>query len=786
MSIRSYREWTRDEAGRRALAFGQGVEAAARFFDEAGPFVEARFHVTSIHPDAPVAWDHGFVLRLFDEAVLDCEAPAGETFGYENTPLVREFKSLWEMKLELPKKPPVLVVEVLAKERGPSRNRNPMGDTAEIVAFLPKRLAPNISKLGQFDSRAWSGPTWRDCQDDPRTKRPRFAQVFPVRRSFVSDGALESVVAIAPRAEGGVYVLNRHALVAVSPGGEVSKVLDIGPASGGAVAASMVVDGAGNVWIGTGKGLLLREPSGEVKRFGAQHGIKSALGVAIAPDGRVFVGGKEGLFVRAEAEGAWSLVHPDLDGEEIGAVYAGEDGTIWTTGHKAVHRVRPDGTVDKLGRRQGVVSTVRLIPLPDGTAWVVPSLGPVLRVAATAPSAMPCPIAQNLAPEGLYHGFVGKDGTRLVVTRSAHVIRIAEGAVPRYFVFENTCKEIRKETMWFPHVCLSNEGDLYVTTGKVLSVARAGDLAAAGQGTPINADLPHFAHIEPILLRPGSGQASGGDVVDFNGRTVVLTGTLGSMTRAEAEKLLVARGAVLSDSISKKTHYLIAGSKAGSKLAKAEQLGVKVLGEDALLALNRKKAPSELFPMSDQPGGPTANLARDLMRRLAESSAPMTKEQWKKILTKHKKFLNAGGGGGAFHSLEASGMVMAVYADAGGADRDDQASLQRQRFPADFDAKKAHLPWASGVAMIAEKVDFSGANLSHGNYTDAFMAGARFDGANLSSSDFSRTDFSGASFRDADLRSADFENADLTGADFTGAKLAGARFPGAKLAGVIV
>ena len=174
------------------------------------------------------------------------------------------------------------------------------------------------------------------------------------------------------------------------------------------------------------------------------------------------------------------------------------------------------------------------------------------------------------------------------------------------------------------------------------------------------------------------------------------------------------------------------------------------------------------------------------MRRLAESSAEMTKEKWKKLLAKHKKFLDAGGAGGAFHSLEASGLVMAVYAGASGGKRDDQASLQRSRLPAEFDAKKAHLPWASGVAMIAEKVDFSGANLSHGNYTDAFMAGARFDGASLVGSDFSRTDFKGASFRDADLSGADFENADLSGADFTGAKLAGARFPGAKLDGVIV
>nr|WP_281319187.1 pentapeptide repeat-containing protein [Polyangium sp. y55x31] len=813
VSIRSYREWTRDEAERRALALGPNIETAARFFDEAGPFVEARFHVKSIHPDAPIAWDHGFVLRLFDEAVLQCDAPAGDSFGYEDTPITRENKTVWTMKFELDqkKKLPVLVVDVLAKQRGAGRNHNPMGDTAEFVAFLPKRLAPNIEKLGYFQSRAWSGPTWRQCEDDPRTKRPRFAEVLPVRRSFVLDTRLESIVGTAPRAEGGVYVLTSLLLAAVSRNGEVTPIFEVGAVSGGAVGKSIAVDGAGNVWIGTAKGLVLRERSGEVTRFGAKHGIKSAVGVAIGPEGRVFAGGKEGLFVRAEAGGSWSPVHPDLDGEDIAAVYAGEDGTIWATSSKGVCRVRPDGTLDKIGKRQGVGAAMRLIPLPDGTAWVVPASGPVVRIAATAPSATPCPIAQNVAPEGIWDGFVGKDGTRLLATTAAHVVEIEEGRAPRCFAFENTCDAFRDETMWFPRVCLSDEGDLFVTTGRGLSIVRAEDLASARQGAPINADLPHFGHIEPVGLQPGSGEASGGEVVDFKGKTVVLTGTLGTMMRAEAEKLLVAHGAVLSDSVGKKTDYLIAGAKAGSKLAKAEQLGVKVLGEDALTALKQgKTAPAaakadvkapkpakappkkeasdlaRLFPHSDEPGGPTENLERGLMRSLAESSAPMTPEQWKKIVAKHKKFLDAGGGGGRFHSLEVSGLVMAVYQGTKKGRKDDQASLQRHRLPADFDAKNAHLPWASGVAMIAEKVDFSGADLSWGAYTDAFMAGARFDGAKLAHADFSRTDFTGASFRDADLSGADFEHCDLRGADFTGAKLAGARFPGAKLDGVIV
>jgi DNA ligase (NAD+) len=67
------------------------------------------------------------------------------------------------------------------------------------------------------------------------------------------------------------------------------------------------------------------------------------------------------------------------------------------------------------------------------------------------------------------------------------------------------------------------------------------------------------------------------------GQTFVITGTLESMTRDEAQAKLEQLGAKVADAISKKTTALIAGAKAGSKLAKAEKLGVKVLDEQAFL-----------------------------------------------------------------------------------------------------------------------------------------------------------------------------------------------------------
>jgi DNA ligase (NAD+) len=80
--------------------------------------------------------------------------------------------------------------------------------------------------------------------------------------------------------------------------------------------------------------------------------------------------------------------------------------------------------------------------------------------------------------------------------------------------------------------------------------------------------------------RPAAGR--------FAGKIFVLTGTLSGMTRIEAQEAIVARGGKVSGSVSKNTHYVLAGAEAGSKLAKAAQLGVSIIDEDAFAAMLRE------------------------------------------------------------------------------------------------------------------------------------------------------------------------------------------------------
>ena len=84
------------------------------------------------------------------------------------------------------------------------------------------------------------------------------------------------------------------------------------------------------------------------------------------------------------------------------------------------------------------------------------------------------------------------------------------------------------------------------------------------------------------VVWPESGPAKPQRAGPLDAKTVVLTGTLASMSRDEAKSRLQVLGATVSGAVSKKTDFVVAGADAGAKLSKARELGVQIIDEEHL------------------------------------------------------------------------------------------------------------------------------------------------------------------------------------------------------------
>ena len=147
-------------------------------------------------------------------------------------------------------------------------------------------------------------------------------------------------------------------------------------------------------------------------------------------------------------------------------------------------------------------------------------------------------------------------------------------------VGEATAKDLAQHFGSLDKLIAANEADLHVVRDVGPIVAQSivqffaeshnlevvGKLRAAGVHWPESAGLQQSAGI-------------------LAGRTLVLTGTLPTLTRDVAKGLVEAAGGKVAGSVSKKTDYVVAGAEAGSKLVKAQELGVTILDEAGLLAL---------------------------------------------------------------------------------------------------------------------------------------------------------------------------------------------------------
>ncbi|MCO5103204.1 MAG: NAD-dependent DNA ligase LigA [Burkholderiaceae bacterium] len=133
---------------------------------------------------------------------------------------------------------------------------------------------------------------------------------------------------------------------------------------------------------------------------------------------------------------------------------------------------------------------------------------------------------------------------------------------------------------------------LNATTDELLQVPDVGPVVAEAIHTFLA--QPHNLEVVEQLRACGvhwpEGPPAERTTLPLAGQTVVLTGTLPTLTREDAKTMLEAAGAKVAGSVSKKTHYVVAGEDAGSKLAKAQELGVAVLDETGLMALLGKSA----------------------------------------------------------------------------------------------------------------------------------------------------------------------------------------------------
>jgi DNA ligase (NAD+) len=147
-------------------------------------------------------------------------------------------------------------------------------------------------------------------------------------------------------------------------------------------------------------------------------------------------------------------------------------------------------------------------------------------------------------------------------------------------VGEATAKELARHFGQLDAIMAASEDAL-------LQVADVGPVVAHSIRTFF--DQVHHREVVQALRDAGlnwaEGEALAPTEMPLAGITVVLTGTLQSMGRDEAKEKLEALGAKVAGSVSKKTHYVVAGAEAGSKLDKAQALGVPVLGDEGLALL---------------------------------------------------------------------------------------------------------------------------------------------------------------------------------------------------------
>lgn len=234
----------------------------------------------------------------------------------------------------------------------------------------------------------------------------------------------------------------------------------------------------------------------------------------------------------------------DFYGLEVGQVAALETGRTYDTdveGHRAGDPIpRKDGTPSKRRYRTTVESHRAGDPILVGETIAEKVVGELLRSKER-------PLSRVLFALGIRH--VGKSVAELLASRFGTMEALLAADEGEIAAIDGVGPKIAQSVRQFLSV-----PDNLAVIGRLRDAGLAMEQEAADEDAPT-----------PLA-----------------GLTFVLTGTLSGRTRGEAKAALQALGAKVTGSVSKRTSYVVAGEAAGSKLAKAEELGVPVLDEEAL------------------------------------------------------------------------------------------------------------------------------------------------------------------------------------------------------------
>jgi uncharacterized protein YjbI with pentapeptide repeats len=781
VNVEKYQELKTKEAIRSAILRGEDTEYAHHFFESQNEeyWVEITIFVNTIHPDACVELDELFFTRVLDEAVSDWQNP--NSIDYDKTPLRLLYPNLWDYPKELNS---VILVSTLNYFPGKPMDKyaGGMDDAVEATVYIPKKYVPNIEGLNYWDSRAWGGVNRISVINEPKKM---------VVKKIDRDEFISSNTKLVKN----FFKFDKETKSWSAEKLEISDNIEESKSS----------------WSITTKGVLYKLGEKEVlhtKKTGLHANKINRL--FHLSDGRVLAYSNSGLSVFENEK--WSIIN-NYTVKGIENILVDDNDNIWLHKGKKVEVITKNYDLKSFDEvREKYLSSFNL--LKDNKA-ILKSSNSIVLFDLKSMSSKKLVSYDTINEKSFSYVRTDKNNNIWGIS-NGHLVLFRDGEKPIYFIYEEKLPSKLKNYQKNPYdvLYIENNNDITIVKYDVGTVKIKNEsIIEAINSKQLNSELVKDEDIPIISFDINKEAEPKGESIDFTGKTVVVTGTLSITTRAEAKAKLTELGAKVTDSVSKKTDFLICGEDAGSKLAKANSLGIRVLSEnDFIASINgEKESPpskggviegssaqtpdgkgegdvkpkkfnkaelAKKFRNSDKKG--SSFKGSELTRSLCENGKAITQKSMETILKKHSKALSRFGGG-SWQTLEVAGMVMAIL--SGGSQ--DLASFSNKKISDKVVLLNKDLRYCNFCSSLAENVDFSGSDFSDAIFTDSFMKGANFKGCNLQNVDFSRADLRNANFENAILDKCDFENANLEGANFKNAKgLEYATFPGAKLDGV--